>query len=117
MIKNITESDNSAILNTWANSINIRRVLMKEDDLYIDELHLLAFILVLGKKKRVGIIDLMEGFNILSYKREQMVEKLTSKGYLRDDRQGKFHNYVLTIAGEQLIMKYKKLMERFCEEA
>lgn len=109
-------------INYLAYSVPIMRKLKKEDDLYLDELFLLGLIykLVIKKGKPVNQLNVSQVFNILSYKRDKMLANLTTRGYVNNDMQGDrghFKPLRLSVSplGEQLLIKYKKAMERLCE--
>jgi predicted transcriptional regulator len=106
-------------INSWGNMITLRRKLMKDDELYLDELFLLSLIYSINRDKPAVDTDLRERFNILSYQRIKMMDNLTVKGYVKDDRpkKGHFkpHKYIVTPLGEQLLIKYEKVMQRLCE--
>jgi predicted transcriptional regulator len=109
-------------VNYWANVIPLRRLLMQEDDLFIDELHLLAYIYKLSVDTGKPILksQLVKGFNILSYKRDKMLQRLLDKGFLTNDRKGdtsKVSGFKLILSplGEQLLIKYEKAMRKLCE--
>jgi hypothetical protein len=120
----IKEVNNCDVVNIWAHSIELRRILKKEEGLYLDELYLLACIRQIGIEtgKPCNIERLKVRFNILSFRRETMIQNLISKGYLNNELIGarqhyKPHKLVLTTSGEQLLIKYKKAMERLCNRS
>jgi hypothetical protein len=123
----ITESTKKSlkdcdIVNIWAHSVPLMRQLMKDDGLYLDELFLLSTVyrLVSAKGKAVAQRDIFSNFNILSYKREVMIKNLIKRGYLDNNGgvKGAFQAYSfnITIAGEQLLLKYRKILEKLCNE-
>lgn len=110
------------IVNQWANMIALRRLMMKDEGLYMDEVFLVATIyrLVLNTGKPVKKSDLVKGFNILSYKRDKMLTRLLGMGFINNDRQGpamRCNGFRLIVSplGEQLLIKYEKAMRRLCE--
>jgi predicted transcriptional regulator len=109
------------IVKVWANSIPLMRLLMKEDNLYLDELFLLYLINRLCNEsgRPITKTEVIDNFPMLSYKRNRMLDSLLSKGLINNLREGprKHGNgfrLVLTSKGEQLLIKYKKAMERLC---
>ncbi len=118
IIKGTVESCD--IVNIWSNSINLRRLLKSQDDVYLDELYLLSLIAVINRERPAMLKDLNEHFNILSYKRDKMMNNLLGRGFVKDDREGKAdhfraHKYVVTPLGEQLLIKYQKVMLKLCD--
>jgi predicted transcriptional regulator len=117
----INESFSYQIGKTWSHSIELMRLLKKEDDLYLDELYLLSTIqeVFIETGKPCNQQRLVERFNILSYKRDKMLDNLVKRGYVNNDMEGPRQHYkpfklVLTSKGDQLLIKYKKAMERLC---
>jgi hypothetical protein len=109
----------SDIVNIWANSISLRRILKEQDDLYLDEVYLLSLIFVINRERPAMGQDFDERFNILSYKRAKMLDNLIKRGLVKDDREGKKghfkpHKYIVTPLGEQLLIKYEKVMQKLC---
>jgi DNA-binding MarR family transcriptional regulator len=123
MIAKVAKKDlkDCEIINYWANAIVIRRQLMKEDGLYLDEVYLLSLIYVLNKKGPAKQTDLRERFNILSYQRDKMLNNLLSRGFIKNDIEGpskapRPHRIVVSSLGEQLLIKYEKSLRKLCSE-
>jgi predicted transcriptional regulator len=114
--------ENCNLINHWSHSITIMRKLKKEDELYLDELFLLSLFYRIYRDKGgyVNQAEIMREFNILSYKREKMTANLITRGYIKNDQEGKRghfkpHKYIVTPLGEQLLIKYEKVMVKLCE--
>jgi predicted transcriptional regulator len=113
---------NSEIVKVWANSVKVMRILMKENNLYLDELYLLSLIYRLTEDTGRPITkqEIIDNFNVLSFKRDKMLDNLFTKGYICNLREGprKHGNgfrLSLTPLGEQLLIKYEKVMQRLCD--
>lgn len=124
MIANIAKKElkDCEIVNYWANTIPIMRMLKKEDDLYLDELFLLSLIyrLYIEKGSHIRISAINRAFNVLSYKREKMIANLMNRGYIAHSGPERGFNQayriVVTALGEQLLIKYEKALRRLCNE-
>lgn len=119
MIKNLSKKSlkDCEIINYWAHSIPLMRLLKKDEDLYLDELFLLSHIFTVTNKlgRPAKQIEVTRGFNILSYKRDKMLLNLLKRGFIKNDMIGpstknKAFQYILSTTGEQLLIKYNKAM-------
>ncbi len=109
------------ITNVWAHSVELMRLLKKEDDLYLDELYMLSAIKQIGNEigKPCNREKLRDRIRVLSYRFKLMLDNLINRGYVNNDMIGPRQHYkpyklVLTAKGDQLLIKYKKAMERLC---
>jgi len=105
-----------------ANVVVLRRLLMSESGLYSDEFFLLCLIYQLSNElgRPVRKQEMIDRFNILSYKRDKMLLNLFNKGLINNDREagaGPTAGFKLTVTpqGEQLLIKYNKVMQGLCE--
>lgn len=106
----------------WAYSVPIMRQLMKEDQLFLDELFLLSLVyrLVINKGFPITKTEVIDNFNVLSYKRDKMINNLISRGLLKNDiegarKAGNTFKLIVSPLGEQLLIKYNKAMIKLCE--
>lgn len=116
------ELNNCEIVNIWANTVTLMRELKKQDDLFLDELYLLSLIykIVLDKGKPANQQNISDRFNILSYRRDKMLDNLISRGYVKNDMEGprghfKPFRLIVSPLGEQLLIKYERAMRKLCE--
>ena len=120
-IKPINDCD---IVKYWANTIEVMRKLKREDDLYLDELYLIACIYRITFKKGRGAKynEIEKGFNIMSYRRSYMMENVKKRGFIVNEAEGlsngsgKVYKIVVTALGEQLLNKYRKLLVKLVED-
>jgi hypothetical protein len=115
------EVNNCEIVNIWSHSIELMRLLKKEENLYLDELYLIACIhqVLLDTGKPCNVQRLRERFNVMTYRREIMLNNLIKRGFVNNDMEGPRGHYrpfklIVTTSGEQLLIKYKKAMEKLC---
>jgi predicted DNA-binding transcriptional regulator len=119
----IKSLDHCDIVKYWANTIEIMRILKREEDLYLDELFLIACIyrITVNKGRGAKYNEIEKGFNIMSYKRKYMLENITKRGFIKNDAEGlkngsgMVYKIVLTPLGEQILNKYRKLLVKLIE--
>lgn len=106
----------------WANSIPIMRLLKKDDDMYLNELFLLSLIFRLTQDlgRPITKTEVIDNFNVLSYNRDKMMNKLLSRGLIKNDMEGprkagNVFKLIVSPLGEQLLIKYERAMRRLCE--
>lgn len=117
----IKEPIHCDIVNIWSHSVEIMRLLKKEDGLYLDELYMLSCIKQIGIEtgKPCNREKLRNRLNVLSYRFVLMLDNLVKRGLVNNDMDGPRQHYkpyklVLTTSGDQLLIKYRKAMERLC---
>jgi predicted transcriptional regulator len=108
-------------IKNWAYSVQIMQKLMKEDNMYLNELFLLSLIYTLTVKygRPVNQVEVTSEFNILSYSFRKMLKRLLDWGFIKNDRIGAkvaFNPLQLSVTplGEQLLIKYEKVMQKLC---
>lgn len=106
----------------WAKSIPLMRKLMQEDELYLDELFLLSLIYTLSASlsRPLTKTEVINEFNVLSYKRDKMLLNLIGRGLVNNDIEGpraagNTFKLIVSPLGEQLLIKYNKAMIKLCE--
>lgn len=122
MESTMKDLNNCDFIKSWAYSIQIMQRLMKEEQLYLNELFLLSLVFRLNKVfgRPVNQSEVNKQYNILSYKFRKMLQKLIDMGYIRNDMEGHRGHFKplqlsVTPLGEQLLNKYRKFLLKLVE--
>ncbi len=110
------------ILDNWAYLVPVKRLLMKEESLYLDDVLMLSAIHNRSKflGRPVKKQEIQEFHNIISYRLVRTIERLLERGMITNERKAikganSGYNLILCPKGEQLLIKYEKVMSRLIE--
>lgn len=115
--------ENNQTIKIWANDRALSRQLMKNETLYSEDIHVMSALLLEthSKGRPIDKKEFMAIFSMMEFKLDKTLSRLISKGLVVNDinytgKRGESFKLSLTIAGEQLLIKYEKILKKMINE-
>lgn len=104
----------------WALNIKLSKALKAGSDLYLSDLYMLSAVFIETDKLGTPLSkeDLHKVYPSVFWQLDKSLDRLIGLGYIDDLRQAgkRYRKLTLTPRGEQILMKYEKIMSQMIDE-